>query len=260
MDYATVAYDASTGERLWVARYDGPASGAGLGDFASAQAVSRDGTKVFVTGGDEGPEGDAYATVGYDAATGARLWVTRGPVGGGDSIAASSDGSRVFVTGLFAATDRGGFGTVAYDAETGAKQWTALYDGSVNGGDWGRVVRVSGDGAKVFVTGASGLVYRTGSNLDYATVGYDAATGAQLWAARYDGPPKDCVVPKVRGLDLAGATAKIRRANCAVGAVERAASRTKRGYVLAQSPAPGAVRYFKSEVRVVVSSGSRRKP
>jgi WD40 repeat protein len=41
-------------------------------------------------------------------------------------------------------------------------------------------VAVSPDGTRVFVTGSS--------NDDYATVAYDASNGAQLWAARYNGP------------------------------------------------------------------------
>jgi hypothetical protein len=62
--YATLAYDAATGSRLWLARYTTP-HGAAL---AFALAVSPEGSKVFVTGIDGG-----YATVAYDTATGTAL-------------------------------------------------------------------------------------------------------------------------------------------------------------------------------------------
>ena len=75
-DYATVAYSAATGRRLWVSRYTSPGNEF---DAAAAVAVSPAGTTVFVTGESCGgcPDGGIYATVAYSAATGRRLWVSR---------------------------------------------------------------------------------------------------------------------------------------------------------------------------------------
>ena len=182
-DYATVAYDAVTGARLWTARYDGPGNRL---DSAASVAVSPGGGRVFVTGRSSGTTSGAdYATVAYSAATGARLWTARynGPRDGDDvasSVAVGPGGGRVFVTGGSGKNSSGrDYATVAYSAATGRRLWVQRYSGGRN--DFGAsAVAVSPAGGTVFVTGASGR--------DYATVAYRATTGAQLWVKRYSGP------------------------------------------------------------------------
>jgi PQQ-like domain len=188
-DYATVAYDAATGGRLWARRYNGPGNGA---DIAYSLAVSSDGTRVVVTGSSVGAgTAEDYATVAYDAATGGRLWARRynGPGDGADivySLAFSSDGTLVVVTGSSVGSGTAeDYATVAYDAATGARLWARRYNGPGNGRDWAVSTGVSPDGGSVFVTGSS---TGDGTDLDFATLAYDGATGTLLWESRYDGP------------------------------------------------------------------------
>jgi PQQ-like domain len=193
-DYATASYDAATGARLWVRRYNGPAD---RSDEAHSVAVSPGGGPVYVTGVSRAVKsGTDYATIAYDATTGAQLWVRRynGPANGGDNasaVAVSPNGAAVFVTGFSKRTlttrRRGNtdYATVAYDAATGKQLWVARYNGTGNREDTAASLGVSPSGTTVFVTGTS-----TGfsSGGDYATVAYNAATGRQLWVRRYDGP------------------------------------------------------------------------
>jgi len=201
-DYATIGYNAATGARLWVKRYNGPGNS---DDSASSVAVSPGGGTVFVTGGSSGSTGFSdYATVAYSAATGARLWVKRynGPGNSYDdafSVAVSPGGGRVFVTGRsFGATSGSDYATVAYSAATGARLWVKRYNGPANGDDSASSVAVSPGGGRVFVTGSSD---RTTSayEFDYETVAYNATTGERVWTARYNGPGN--------GLDFAHAVA-----------------------------------------------------
>jgi DNA-binding beta-propeller fold protein YncE len=181
-DIATIAYDATTGQQLWLAEYwhEGREI-----DRPVALVVSPDGTRVYVTGEsrDVATSSD-YATIAYDAGTGARLWAARYNTPGGRTqdtpldLALSPDGSRLFVTGWS--------GTVAYVAHDpehpdheGERLWLALprlapFD-----------ITPSPDGSRVYLTGAAALMQL---DSDYATVALDAEDGAELWRSTYDGP------------------------------------------------------------------------
>jgi len=107
------------GAQLWVKRYNGSGNG---DDIAFALAVSPTGTAVFVTGESVGTPSVDFATVAYDASTGAKLWVTRyNGVGGAGGIAyalgVSPDGGRVFVTGASYGAPSVDYATVAYNTQ-----------------------------------------------------------------------------------------------------------------------------------------------
>lgn len=99
----------------------------------------------------------------------------------------SPDGTAVFVTGASAGAPASGhedYATVGYNAVTGATLWERRYDGPA-GDNAAKAVAVSLDGSTVYVTGES---KGPGTDMDYATVAYNAATGAPRWASRYNAP------------------------------------------------------------------------
>jgi outer membrane protein assembly factor BamB len=191
-DYLTVAFDAATGKPLWRTTYAGKGAGAD-----NPAAIVTAGSLVVVNGTSAGsPGGTDFATVAYDATTGAERWVGRYDErattdqgwfpSGAHSLVASADGTTVYAAGATAAS--GGesqFATIAYDASTGARRWVTTYGASIAGNDSALAVGVSPDGRTVVTTGFSEA---KATKTDSATVAYDAATGKQLWVARYDGP------------------------------------------------------------------------
>ena len=164
-------------------------------------AVSPGGATVFVTGKSRGAtSGLDYATVAYNAATGAQRWASRynAPANRDDaasSLAVSPGGATVFVTGTSGGRTSGqDYATLAYNAATGARRWVSRYNGPRNKDDSAVSVAAGPGGRSVFVTGTS-----KGATRDYATLAYNAATGAPRWARRYNGP--------ARGADVASSLA-----------------------------------------------------
>jgi Divergent InlB B-repeat domain/PASTA domain/Domain of unknown function DUF11 len=99
-------------------------------------------------------------------------------------------------------------------------------------------------------TGWSGACSGTGS----CTVSMTADRSVTASFARV---PK-CVVPRVVGLTLAKARARIAKAHCRVGKITRKlSSRKKKGRVIAQSPTRGKILRSGSKVNLTVGKGPR---
>jgi hypothetical protein len=187
-DFGTIAYDSSTGTRLWVGTYDDPAH-----DWDSPTAVTVDprGSRVYVTGfTDSGnPGGTDYATVAYTA-SGVRLWAARydGPAGSDDitaaSLAVSPDGSRLFITGESTGSPTVGWATIAYATSSGSRLWLARYEGPVHAGGGAQALVLRPDGLALYVIG---YTIDGDGNAVTATRAYSAATGTSLWTSLYAG-------------------------------------------------------------------------
>jgi len=176
------------GTQLWASSYDSRAL------YGGVEALSPDGSKVFVTGTGQtaGQVQTGYALiVAYDASTGATLWAMRHSGLQPASLSVSPDSSQVFVTGYAGgAAYSTSFLTIAYDASTGATLWTKRYDPPNSVESLATALSVSPDGSEVFVTGHTVTGY-AGSPPRYVphfeTFAYRASTGQTLWARRYPG-------------------------------------------------------------------------
>jgi hypothetical protein len=170
-DYqATVAYNATTGAKLW--QVIGTTVVGGL----SPVAVSPDSSTVYVT------NAGLDQTVAYNATTGAARWTEPS---GGDALALSSGGGTLFLTG-----EPGG-GTEALNTATRASVWTSSASGTA--------AALSPDGTTLFVSG----VQTSDGRSSIVTAAIDTSTGGTLLWSTVTGPPH---IYKLNGLAATGST------------------------------------------------------
>jgi DNA-binding beta-propeller fold protein YncE len=211
LDYVTIAYDMTTGNLIWSKRYDSAV--AHLDDVPAAITVSPDGTKLFVTGSSNGgSSGEDYATIAYDASTGAQLWAVRfnssfGLDDTAAAIAVSPDGSRVFVTGSSASSTQGrDYATAAYTTSNGALQWVARFSSSHANNDDPSGIAVTSDGSKVIVTGESPGTATAATGFRATTLAFAASNGSRLWEVEDFAEPSGSYRPRLT-LNSDGSTA-----------------------------------------------------
>lgn len=186
-DYATIKYDTS-GNELWVARYDRMGEYGSYDEVASDIALDDQGN-VYVTGTSGHYLDEIYVTIKYDN-NGGELWSSLfdGPLGDGDpqepTIAVDAAGNT-YITGMRGggSFDERDYATIKYN-ENGEELWVAYYDGPENGGDFATEIALDISG-NVYVTGSSDG--SGGDHGDFCTIKYDKDNGNELWVARYDG-------------------------------------------------------------------------
>ncbi len=196
VDAVAVAYDAATGERLWVGTYD-----SGAYDNALDAEFAPDGSRLYLTGisrGAGGPPAEDFdhITIALDTSTGEQLWTAReaAPGEGYDyslALAVSPDGKLVASTGWWQMNSREiGYGTHVYETTTdmesgttaGERRWRAVLGAGPNTTSSARDVEFSPDSSLLHVTGT--LAHTSDAGVDAGTVTYRVADGTMLWSDR----------------------------------------------------------------------------
>jgi hypothetical protein len=191
LDYATIKHNTTTGEIVWVSRYNGAGNDR---DDATSLTVDNAGN-VYVTGtiisgfepGDPFPlELFDWATIKYNS-VGAEQWVSIHDEGGDDfAVSVKLDNlGNVIVTGSISNSpprleepDQD-YGTIKYNASTGAEIWVAKY-GPPPGAEfneWSPTDQAIDSAGNIYVTGQTG-------QQEYGTVKW-SPDGVLQWAVTY---------------------------------------------------------------------------
>lgn len=180
-DFVTIKYN-SSGVQQWVQRYNGSTNAI---DLAHSIAVDFAGN-VYVTGSTSGSgsEDYDYATVKYNS-SGVQQWVQKynGPGNYTDisgSIGIDNSGN-VYVTGWSVGNSNNiDYATIKYNSN-GVQQWVQRFNGSGNGEDYGKELKVDNLG-NVYVLGRS---VGASTGIDITTVKYNSS-GVQQWVKSYN--------------------------------------------------------------------------
>jgi DNA-binding beta-propeller fold protein YncE len=185
-DYATVAYNTTSGQEVWVARYDGPAD---KPDYPECIAVSA--SQVLVTGRSQSGRDPNYfdaTTVVYEASTGEESWTATVAHNRSSDIAGSCavapDGAAFYVAGLHrTGLSRASAFTIGYAATSGLVLWSRRYDGTRSSWESAHALSISPDGSRLYVTGVTNV---RGTE-DYLTLAYDSNSGVLIWRRIHSG-------------------------------------------------------------------------
>ncbi|MBV8195009.1 MAG: hypothetical protein JOY80_05720 [Candidatus Dormibacteraeota bacterium] len=197
LGFIVLALDASSGAQRWMTQYNVPVSVATTTDVPYGIALSRDGSQVAITGTsfDATTSNGSATTLDLRTVDGStRFASTYSGMAAVETdetfaIGFDPDGSSLFVSGdanVNQGTRR--YLTVAYDTTTGAQRWAETFSNGTT--DAASALAVAPSGSSVYVTGAS-VSATPQANEDYATIAYDATTGAQQWITRYSTPNND---------------------------------------------------------------------
>lgn len=146
--------------------------------------VAPDGNTVYTTGTlpNQTAEEDLVAAA-YDAGTGVPVWTFQHRIPTrerGAAAALSPDGEQLYLAGTLDRAGEADYLVVALSTDDAAVAWTATLNGPLDGFDEPSAVKVSPDGARVFVTGKTDA---PGPGHDWLTAAYAASSGALLWSA-----------------------------------------------------------------------------
>ncbi len=189
-DIAIIKYDTS-GNRHWVARYNGPGNDY---DWPFDIAVD-EASNVYVTGRSVGLTSFDYATIKWDSA-GNEKWVRRYDGAGNASdeaysIAVDKSGN-VYVTGTSTGAGTGlDFVTVKYDS-LGNEIWARAYNSPENLDEFGATLTIDSSG-NTYVSGGSWKFGSTPS--DFVTIKYNS-NGDTIWSRKYNGPANNDDTPE----------------------------------------------------------------
>lgn len=153
--------------------------------------LAEDGSGLYVTGYAIVPGNAADAeTTRLDPQTGEVEWsATYDQLRDlGTDVLVDAEANRVYTTGTAEDTIL----TIAHDTETGEEVWSQAREGGWSGSGWeiGRALALSPDGSDLYTMGTL-PTHTAQGGIDYAVIGYDAATGEERWYNTYNGPGND---------------------------------------------------------------------